>query len=278
MAFLPALHHHSPRCRVADVSSSQDNDGRTTLTSTPSIYVAYPKIARRAFDDSSLQITSMTIENPTPDSVEMGFNQVYYSNRSTQPTLYPYNASFYLLDSGNNPAFASIRTSKLLKVSNDTDTEVPPQRIDITHMDEFTRYLILALGSENYTIGLRGHGAVSTGSMPKTSVHYDQNITMTGMFNLRELWQSSRILTSTTRFRRLQESRDSVLGYSQRDRGEWDKHRRHSCNRQPNYYDARHGQRVFRTVCQRHRCRCSYLSRPGRDTRVSRSRNTGADV
>jgi len=115
----------------------------------------------------------------------MGFTQIFYSNTSTsQPTLYPFNASFYMLDNDNNPPFASIQSPEIVKISNDTETDVPPQLVNITHMDEFTRYLRLALASESYTIALRGNGGMSTGGMPKTGIDYDKNITMNGMTEL----------------------------------------------------------------------------------------------
>lgn len=182
VAILSTLRRNRPRSRAANVSNILQRHGRTPMTFPFSIYVAYPKIARRSVDDSSLQVTSMAIQNPSPDSVELGFTQVFYSGSKYHPTLYPFNASFYMLDNGNNPPFASIRTPQINKASNGTESEVPLQRVNITHMDEFTRYVLLALGSEEFTIALRGHGDLSTGALPKAGVNYDKNITMKGMF------------------------------------------------------------------------------------------------
>ncbi|KAK5948738.1 hypothetical protein OHC33_010161 [Knufia fluminis] len=151
----------------------------------PIIYVAYPKVARRAADRSTLQVTSMTIQNPTPDSVELGFTQMVNNPTKYEPTLYPFNASFYMLDNADNPPFASIRTPKITKAANGTESEVPLQRVNITHMDEFTRYVLLALGSEEFTVALRGHGGLSTSSLPKTNVNYDKNITLKGFDGLK---------------------------------------------------------------------------------------------
>lgn len=108
---------------------------------------------------------------------------MFYSDSKYHPTLYPFNASFYILDNENNPPFASIRTPQI-KASNGSQSEVPLQRVNITHPDEFTRYVLLALGSEEFTVALRGKGDLKTGALPKTGVTYDKNITMKGMSSL----------------------------------------------------------------------------------------------
>jgi len=125
----------------------------------------------------------MSIQNPTPDSVELGFSQVFYSDSKYHPTLYPFNASFYMLDNENNPPFASIRTPKV-EAANGTESEVPLQLVNITHPEEFTRYVLLALGSEEFAVALRGDGDLSTGALPRTGVSYDKNISMKGMSSL----------------------------------------------------------------------------------------------
>lgn len=121
----------------------------------------------------------MTIQNPSPDSVELAFTQVLRSNSSFHPTLYPFNASFYILDNESNPPFASIQTPEI-KASDGLETNIEPQEVNITHPEEFTRYVLLALASEEFTIALRGDGDLKQGALPKTSVRYDQNITLKG--------------------------------------------------------------------------------------------------
>lgn len=136
-------------------------------------------MARDQIKDSRIEVKSMDIENPTPNSVDLAFTQVLRSNSSYHPTLYPFNASFYLVDRQNNPPFASIRTPQI-QASNGAQSEVPLQRVNITHPDEFTRYVLVALESETFTIALRGTGDLKLGGLPKTSVDYNSNITMKG--------------------------------------------------------------------------------------------------
>ncbi|KAJ9656055.1 hypothetical protein H2198_005215 [Neophaeococcomyces mojaviensis] len=120
----------------------------------------------------------MSIENPGPESVTFSFDQTLYTSSKYHPTLYPFNASFYLLDS--QMPFASIQTPQI-QATNGTKSTVPPQQVNITHMDEFTKYVLLALASEEFTVALRGEGDLKQGSLPKTSVDYDKNITMKGL-------------------------------------------------------------------------------------------------
>lgn len=176
------LHNHRPHCCAPNVSSTAEILHLTVyaaLTPTPSIYVGYPKIARDNINDSSLEVTSMQILNPAPDSIELAFTQRLYTNSSYHPTLYPFNASFYLLDNRDNPPFASIQTPEL-QAANGTTSNVELQRVNITHLEEFTRYVLLSLASEEFTIALRGNGDLKQGGLPRTSVSYDQNITMKG--------------------------------------------------------------------------------------------------
>ena len=136
-------------------------------------------MAKSQVAESRLEVKSMDIESPTPKSIELAFTQVLHSNSSYHPTLYPFNASFYLVDKRDNPPFASIRTPEF-EARNGAESQVPLQRVNITHPDEFTRYVLTALDRENFTIALRGTGDLKLGSLPKTSVDYDQNITMKG--------------------------------------------------------------------------------------------------
>ena len=136
-------------------------------------------MARKAVKHSTLEVRSMSIKNPAPNNIELSFKQVFYSNSSYSTTLYPFNASFYLLDNASNPPFASIQAPKVV-ASNGTEAIVEPQRVNITHMDEFTRYILLALASKEFAVALRGEGALKQGILPKTSVSYDKNIMLKG--------------------------------------------------------------------------------------------------
>ena len=121
----------------------------------------------------------MSIQNPTADSVDISFKQVLNSNSSYHPTLYPFNASFYLLDQQYSLPFATIMTNKI-QASDGATTEIPSQRVNITHKNQFSQYVLTTLGSEEFTFALRGHGDLKEGILPKVLVTYDKDITMKG--------------------------------------------------------------------------------------------------
>lgn len=141
------------------------------------IYVAYPNIAQSAVNKSRLYVTSETINNPTPDSVEMELHSVLTTTSKYHPTLYSFPGSFYL--EGQDKPFATIQIPQV-KANNGT-TAVAKQTVQITDMDEFTRYTETVLGTEEYTVILKGRGGLKQGGLPKTHVNYDEKVTLKGM-------------------------------------------------------------------------------------------------
>ncbi|MBA7489681.1 hypothetical protein ES702_00215 [subsurface metagenome] len=122
----------------------------------------------------------MSILDPTPEAVELTVVERLWTNSSYHPTLYPFNASLYLLDPpGNNISFASIQTTEI-KAHNNASVVVGPQRVNITHMKEFTRFVLMVASQEEFTYALRGHGQLKEGHLPKVHVDYNKTITMKG--------------------------------------------------------------------------------------------------
>lgn len=122
----------------------------------------------------------MSILDPTPESIELTVVERLWTNSSHHPTLYPFNASLYLLEPPSNLSFASIQTSQV-KAHNNASVVVGPKRINITHQEQFTNFVLLVASSEEFTYTLRGHGNLKQGGLPKVHVDYDKNITMKGM-------------------------------------------------------------------------------------------------
>ena len=67
-----------------------------------------------------------------------------------------------------------------VKAVNGTPTHVH-ERVQIQNLDAYTEYTIRTLLDEEVTVNLRGKGGLKQGSLPKTTVNYNQKITTKGM-------------------------------------------------------------------------------------------------
>lgn len=143
---------------------------------THSIYVAYPKVAQSSVNDSTLHVVSESILNPAPDSFDLTLKSELETSAKYHPTLDAFEASLYLEDS--DVPFISF-TTPALKADNGSQSDVQ-QRVQIENMAAFTKYTMVALGSDTYNVYLRGNGGLKQGSLPKTNVDYNQKIEMKG--------------------------------------------------------------------------------------------------
>lgn len=158
-----------------------------------SIYVAYPKMAQSAVKDSQLHATAESILNPAPGAFDLQLTSELETHSKYHPTLYGFEASLYL--EGSDVPFASFNTPEV-KANNGTVSNVQ-QRVQIQNQTEFTRYAMVTLASETYTVFLRGNGGLKQGGLPKTSVDYNQKIELNGR-SLSESWSvTNRIQVST---------------------------------------------------------------------------------
>lgn len=148
----------------------------TPLTLAYSIYVGYPNLAQSNINKSTLGLLSESITNPSPNSIDLDLRSVILSNSSRHPQLDAFDGSFHLEDS--DTPFLQFRIPAV-KAENGTETQVS-QRVEITNLDAFTEYTRTTLVSEEYTVRLRGKGGLKLGSLPKTTVNYNQKITTKG--------------------------------------------------------------------------------------------------
>ena len=101
---------------------------------------------------------------------------MFISGSKYHPELDAFEGSLYL--EGRDDAFASFQVPAL-KAHNGSIAHVD-QEIQITNMEEFTRYTSTALASKEYSVHLKGKGGLKLGSLPKTTVHYNKKITVAG--------------------------------------------------------------------------------------------------
>lgn len=121
----------------------------------------------------------MSITKPTPKTSDVSLTEIFLSNSSHTATLEAFTASLYLL--GRNTPFINLNIPKI-QGKNGTEVTIA-QQINITDQSEYTRYVETVLGSEQYTMVLKGSGGLKLGSLPSTTVNYDKNITMAGKYH-----------------------------------------------------------------------------------------------
>ncbi|KAJ5103916.1 hypothetical protein N7532_004445 [Penicillium argentinense] len=147
----------------------------------PVIYVGYPKIAQRDVNDSTLDITSMVISDPTPDSFQLNQTQVIGSDSSYHPQIYAFNAAVSL--AGAAAPFTTVRVPGV-KSEDGAEIEVV-QKVDLSDVDAFGDYAKAVMLNEEVSLNIYGEPELRQGSLPKTKVTYNKTVTMKGLNQLK---------------------------------------------------------------------------------------------
>lgn len=144
----------------------------------PRVYVAYPKIAQSGVDDSTLEIQSMSLTNPTSTTFGLELQTVVRSDNRYQPHLDAFDASLYLNNPDGEP-FSYIQvpavhaTKEALSISNQT--------INIADLSsQFADYTGVVLASEEYDLIVKGRTDLHEGRLPTTTVDYNKVVTLKG--------------------------------------------------------------------------------------------------
>ncbi|KIX10625.1 uncharacterized protein Z518_01709 [Rhinocladiella mackenziei CBS 650.93] len=147
----------------------------------PVVYVAYPHAAQSAIDKSALEVTSMSLLNPAPNSLDLELDSLFLSNSSLQAKLDAFEADLCLEDS--TTPFVQISVPAI-KAANGSQIHIS-QGVQIEHNNEFFKYAETTLLSEEYSIYLKGKGGLKYGKLPKTTVDYNKKIMMKGLNGLK---------------------------------------------------------------------------------------------
>jgi hypothetical protein len=145
-----------------------------------SVFVIFPRVAQSAVDASTINITSMALRNPTPDSFDLDLVSVLGSKSAFHPQLDAFNASIYL--PGSSTPIMSIEIPAV-KAHDGAVTTITGQHVAITDIEGFTKYTSAVLAMETVTFQLLGRTGLKQGSFPKTVVNYNKTVTMAGMFS-----------------------------------------------------------------------------------------------
>ncbi|KAF3386436.1 hypothetical protein F1880_001218 [Penicillium rolfsii] len=146
----------------------------------PVIFVGYPHIAQNQVSDSTLNITSMIIANPTPNSFHLMQTQVIGSHSSYHPKIYSFLASVSLLGSAH--AFTSVQVPEVQ--SKDGAEVKVDQVVDLSNADAFGDFAEAVMLNEDIELNIYGRPDLREGSLPKTTVTYNKTVSMKGLNKL----------------------------------------------------------------------------------------------
>ncbi|KAJ5510138.1 hypothetical protein N7453_002241 [Penicillium expansum] len=145
----------------------------------PVVYVAYPKIAQSAVNDSTLNITEMILSNPTPESFHLEQRQVLGSKSSYHPQIYAFDSEVSL--AGEAP-FAHV-TVPAVK-SKDGAVIHFEQNVALTNATAFADYTTAVMLNEEVSLNIYGRPGLKQGGLPKTTVTYNKTVVMKGLNKL----------------------------------------------------------------------------------------------
>ena len=140
------------------------------------IYVGFPNIAQDGINDSSLQIQSIVLTDPTPNSFHLEQTAIIGSNNSYHPHLDAFNASLGL-DGADAPyAYVELPAIHATKEA----TSYVNQTVQITNSDAFDEYNLQVLSSEEFGLHVKGKTKLHEMRFPTTTVDYNKKATMKG--------------------------------------------------------------------------------------------------
>lgn len=145
----------------------------------PVVYVGYPNIAQGDIDDSTLEITSMVISDPAPDSFQLNQTQVLGSDSHFHPKIYAFDADVSL--SGTAP-FAKVRVPEVK--ANDGTIIPVEQKLDLSDADAFGDFAKAVMLNEEIHLNIYGKPELKQGSLPTITVTYNKTVTMKGLNKL----------------------------------------------------------------------------------------------
>ncbi|KAJ5493366.1 hypothetical protein N7539_002112 [Penicillium diatomitis] len=146
----------------------------------PVIFVGYPNIAQSQVNDSTLNITSMVIDDPTPKSFRLIQTQVLGSQSSFHPKIYSFLASVSLVGAAH--AFTSVQVPET--TSRDGVKINLDQTVDLSNANAFGDFAKAVMLQKDVELEISGKPELQQGSLPKTTVNYDKTVTMKGLNKL----------------------------------------------------------------------------------------------
>lgn len=141
--------------------------------------VGFPRIAQSNINDSTLQIQSMIITEPTPHSFHLQQHSVIRSSSSYHPLIDAFNATLSVKDDkpGRSP-FAMIELPAV-HASAETPVDVD-QFVQITNLDQYGDFAKVVLASEEYKLAVDGRTGLHQSGLRAITVDYNKVVTLKG--------------------------------------------------------------------------------------------------
>ncbi len=144
------------------------------------IYVAFPKISQDGVNDSTLEIQSLTLSNPTPTSFHLEQDALLTNHNKYHPRLDAFNASLSVGGgAGEDKPYAYVQLPAVH--ATETTTTHVDQDVQITDMDAFVEYNTQLLTKESVDLVIKGRTKLHEGRFPVTTVDYHKTVTMKGI-------------------------------------------------------------------------------------------------
>ena len=142
--------------------------------------MGFPHIAQSNVNDSTLEIQSMIITDPTPHSFHLRQHSVVRSGSSYHPLLDAFNATLSVKDDkpGRSP-FASV---ELPAVQSTAESPVDVnQTVQIANLDQYDDFAKVVLASEEYKLAVDGQTILHQSGLRAMTVDYNKVVTLKGM-------------------------------------------------------------------------------------------------
>ncbi|KAJ5247721.1 hypothetical protein N7468_002704 [Penicillium chermesinum] len=151
------------------------------VVTLPIVYVAYPKIAQRDVNKSTLNITRMVISDPDPTSFVLYQSQTVKTASSFHPWIYSFEAAVSLPRAPR--PFISVHVPKTKSV-NGAVIEIS-QSIILSDTNSFANFAEVIMTQEEIQMDIQGKPNLQEGGLPKVPISYNKTVTMRGLNKLK---------------------------------------------------------------------------------------------
>ncbi|MCJ1416793.1 hypothetical protein MMC32_003131 [Xylographa parallela] len=143
------------------------------------VYVGFPHIAQSGIDNSTLNLTAVSITDPTASSFLIHQASLITSSSAYHPQLDAFNASLALL--GQAP-YAYITIPALHATA--TATADVTQVVQIANLTAFAAFTTALLTNEMVSLQVSGTTALHEMAFPATTVTYNKTVQLSGLNRL----------------------------------------------------------------------------------------------